>query len=285
MNEAPELNDAQIATRILELLQESVTGLSDADLTLALNISQDRKLVILNKLMVSKYINPIQKQNTIYYLYQDPLLATILESLPRDAKTIYDIISAMGTDGISKNDLNKRSGYNSTNVTNALKVLEKNGLIRSVKSIKQKNKNIYILFDLDPNEEVTGGKWYKNNQFDKKFVDVFCEKTLKYIKSENSPIGVSFNSISNYLTSTELNKGDTRDDHVKDILNVLIYNGEIEEIPSSIKDNPSYKISDWTKIDSLSVFTSIPCGTCPMFVECKEGGVISPENCVYFLDW
>ena len=38
-------------------------------------------------------------------------------------------------------------------------------------------------------------------------------------------------------------------------------------------------------IPASTAFTSIPCGMCPVFNECKEGGAVSPQTCVYFEKW
>lgn len=32
-------------------------------------------------------------------------------------------------------------------------------------------------------------------------------------------------------------------------------------------------------------FTSLPCGVCPVFNDCKEGGPISPQTCEYYQAW
>jgi DNA-directed RNA polymerase III subunit RPC6 len=32
-------------------------------------------------------------------------------------------------------------------------------------------------------------------------------------------------------------------------------------------------------------FTDIPCGVCPVFNECHEGGQVAPEKCEYYKKW
>ena len=65
----------------------------------------------------------------------------------------------------------------------------------------------------------------------------------------------------------------------------MIYDDKIEEILTVNKVNPSYKISDWQKCMKTPVITQTPCGACPVFSECKDGGIISPQTCIYFNDW
>jgi DNA-directed RNA polymerase III, subunit C34 len=34
-----------------------------------------------------------------------------------------------------------------------------------------------------------------------------------------------------------------------------------------------------------NALTEAPCGRCPVFDLCEEGGPVSPSNCVYFTKW
>lgn len=38
-------------------------------------------------------------------------------------------------------------------------------------------------------------------------------------------------------------------------------------------------------VPETTALTSVPCGTCPVFSECHDGGVISPQTCVYYDKW
>ena len=44
-------------------------------------------------------------------------------------------------------------------------------LIKSVKSIHQKTKKIWMLYDLTPSTALTGGPWYTDNEFEHEFVN------------------------------------------------------------------------------------------------------------------
>lgn len=39
------------------------------------------------------------------------------------------------------------------------------------------------------------------------------------------------------------------------------------------------------RIPEVTPFTSVPCGVCPVFNECVEGGKVSPQTCVYYGQW
>lgn len=38
-------------------------------------------------------------------------------------------------------------------------------------------------------------------------------------------------------------------------------------------------------VPSTTPLTSMPCGVCPVIDDCKEGGAISPQTCVYYQTW
>jgi DNA-directed RNA polymerase III subunit RPC6 len=38
-------------------------------------------------------------------------------------------------------------------------------------------------------------------------------------------------------------------------------------------------------VPSATAFTSTPCGVCPVFADCHEGGDISPQTCIYYDQW
>ena len=48
--------------------------------------------------------------------------------------------------------------------------------------------------------------------------------------------------------------------------------------------NVVYRMNRY-QLPATSAFTSTPCGVCPVFDECRPGGVVSPESCVYFETW
>lgn len=40
-----------------------------------------------------------------------------------------------------------------------------------------------------------------------------------------------------------------------------------------------------SKVPVMDYMTAAPCGVCPVFDECTEGGVISPATCPYLSKW
>jgi len=218
----------------------------------------------------------------LVYKAQDPVLGKRLSELEHDEKKVYQTVADSKTNGTIASDISKKVGLTSRVVTSILGKLAKKNLVRSVKSVSKKNRNVWILYDLEPSEDITGGIWYRDNEFDKDFIDALYQKTFNYIEKQEV---VSKKEIAIQLRSSGMTDADLKDENIQSILNMLIYDDKIEEYPSENKANPLYSKSDWQKVLKTPVYAQTPCGTCPLFLECKDGGIVSPQTCLYFDDW
>ena len=57
-------------------------------------------------------------------------------------------------------------------------------LIKSVKSVQASKRKVYMLYDLTPDESVTGGAWYSDQDFESEFVDVLNQHCLKFLQQK-----------------------------------------------------------------------------------------------------
>ncbi|KAK3362470.1 RNA polymerase Rpc34 [Lasiosphaeria hispida] len=98
---------------------------------------------------------------------------------------------------------------------------------------------------------------------------------------------------------------------IQQLVDVLTYDGLIE--PIKVNGRRGYRVTRPTKQDTVAFserrkqreqdggvlidaprmgvkpptngLTEAPCGKCPVFELCEEGGPVSPGNCVYFMQW
>jgi DNA-directed RNA polymerase III subunit RPC6 len=77
-------------------------------------------------------------------------------------------------------------------------------------------------------------------------------------------------------------------EEIQQLLDLLVYDGKIEKLVSGA-DAFSYKALRKTFLDEDdqldSALTEAPCGRCPVFNLCEEGGPVGPSNCEYFNEW
>lgn len=119
------------------------------------------------------------------------------------------------------------------------------------------------------------------------------------------PRGTSYTSyptasaIENFIASNNILKGITltHADLVA-LLDMLVYDGALERVGldgfRTARTLTPRDLEDWTadqrREGSASAgggtgLSQAPCGRCPVFALCEEGGPISASNCVYFEEW
>jgi DNA-binding MarR family transcriptional regulator len=61
--------------------------------------------------------------------------------------------------GVWTKDMKIRTNLAQPQITKILKTLEGRNLIKSVKSVNNPSRKLYMLFELEPSREITGGAW------------------------------------------------------------------------------------------------------------------------------
>jgi hypothetical protein len=74
-----------------------------------------------------------------------------------------------------------KSNLSQIQMQKVLKTLEMRKLIKAVKSVASKNRKVYMLYELEPSKELTGGAWYTEQEFDAEFIEVLRDHCLKFI--------------------------------------------------------------------------------------------------------
>ncbi|KAE9368426.1 RNA polymerase Rpc34 [Stipitochalara longipes BDJ] len=74
---------------------------------------------------------------------------------------------------------------------------------------------------------------------------------------------------------------------IQTLLDIMCFDDRIERVIAG-SDGIAYKALRKSLLDEderSSVLTEAPCGRCPVFDLCEEGGPVGPSNCEYFSDW
>lgn len=94
---------------------------------------------------------------------------------------------------------------------------------------------------------------------------------------------VSLEEIAQTIRTMGYSRVPLKDTDVKAVIDTLVFDGTVDEVEEENK-SITYRPALLVKPDH-SPFTSMPCGVCPVFNECKPGGSVSPETCIYFDKW
>uniref|UniRef100_A0A8C1AEH2 Polymerase (RNA) III (DNA directed) polypeptide F n=1 Tax=Cyprinus carpio carpio TaxID=630221 RepID=A0A8C1AEH2_CYPCA len=202
-------------------------------------------------------------------------------------KLVYQIIEDAGN-----KDTFHLSNLPLTEINKILKNLESKKLIKAVKSV--------------PDRSVTGGAWYSDQDFESEFVEVLNQQCFKFLQSKaeaardskqspmvqrNSSFATS-HEVWKYICALGISKVDLSMEDIETILNTLIFDGKVEMTIIAAKEGTVGSVDGEMKlyrgvnpIIQPTGLVKTPCGLCPVFDDCHEGGEISPSNCVYMAEW
>lgn len=157
------------------------SALQDAlpDLSLEMLSNGINQLLRLCRLTVYKTLEDNQEGLKYKFVSKDD--ASKLRGLSMDDMLIYQLIREAKTQGVWSRDLKLRSNLQQAQVARILKILEQRTLIKAVRSVEGANRKVYMLYDLEPAREVTGGAWYTDRHLDSEFVGQAREICLQYI--------------------------------------------------------------------------------------------------------
>ncbi|CAM6115383.1 unnamed protein product [Calypogeia fissa] len=264
-------------------LQQSVLEENTKDLDLEV-VTQ-----AINALLGKGHIQLFQQGGTLIYKEANKDEVAKFKGLSSEDMLVYQAIQQSANSGIWTMDLKRRTNLQQPQVTKAIKTLETRNLIKAVKSVEHKSRKVYMLFELEPSRDVTGGAFYTEQEFDVEFISVLKHQCLHFILRQGL---ATLENVADSVRKSGITKEELRLQDFKQIIDMLVLDGEIEEeISSSIGahaafplDTVCYKGSK-SRIQETSAFTNIPCGVCPVLRECTADGIISPKTCVYFQHW
>jgi len=292
---------SELELSVLKLCRENPKGLHDNTLEEKLPaVSVEERSSVINALLGKRRLQIFKSDQSDQLVYKEfsRVFANKLKGLGSEETLVYQIIQAGGNMGIWTKELKMQSNLQQPQISKILRSLEGRQLIKAVKSVASKNRKVYMLYELEPSREITGGAWYTEQEFDGEFISVLTDLCHKFIVRSNV---CTLGQIAEFVSSSQLSKVKLELEDVLSIVNTLVFDGKVEEVASesagsklATQPREGYaadKMRSWCyKASRLetpvpSPFTSSPCGVCPVFNECTPDGMISPARCVYFSQW
>lgn len=275
--------------RILDLLQASPDGLSQEGLNDVLGSIGQAGALALNRLLQKRQVQIFQQGSTHIYKLQPKEEAGKFKGLTPDDMLVYQVIQQSSIMGIWTKDMKRNTNLQQPQVAKAIKNLEARNLIKAVKSIASKGKKVYMLAELKPSKELTGGAWYTDQVFDSEFINVMKQQCVQFVLKQGL---ASVENIADAVRKSGITKEELRVKDFKQLMDMLVLDGEVEETVSTgagpfaafPPDTLLYRSSQG-RLSETSAFTNIPCGVCPVLHECTDDGLISPKTCVYYQNW
>jgi len=294
--------DAKLEAKFVELCSRHPEGLAGdvLDQEMKDEIPVEKRKIIINSLTSRGRLRIWQDASgQIVYKILSAQDSNKFRGLGQAEMVIYQMIGREGNMGIWIRDIRQRSGIPQAQVEKILKTLKARKLVKCEKSIAAKNKKVYMLYELEPAKEVTGGAWYNaKGEFDTAFVDGLYTAAVKCISREG-PKGATAEFVTAWIKQMGIFNVELTSEDIAAVLNAMTYDGVLEVVPNDDepldpvlgkKDGEKKYVSN--KLyrlvptgQTVSEFTSIPCSRCPVASQCSEDGIISPSTCEYFTKW
>ncbi|KAF9436636.1 34-kDa subunit of RNA polymerase III (C) [Entomortierella beljakovae] len=282
-------------------------GLSTADfMVIHPEFDLEETARVINDLLTKAHIDLFQVRGELIYKALKKENAGKTLSLTGEEQVVYNTIRSSGNEGIWTKHLKSKTNLHESVIKKCLRVLEQRALVKAIKSVKHPTRKLYMLMELTPSVEVTGGPWFTDQELDVDFVEQLTHQCYKYILMKSFPrdpssiFTTSHNAypsaatIRKYIVEKRISQVDLSVDDITMLLDVLIYDGKIERFIAQIDedwdDEDMDTESDWVykavrDKKSESAWQDCPCGVCPVADFCSDSGPVNPSSCAYYSKW
>ncbi|KAF1935551.1 RNA polymerase Rpc34 [Clathrospora elynae] len=107
-----------------------------------------------------------------------------LRRLTPDERLLYHHIDQVQAEGIWSKALRARTNVTQQTLTKCLKSLESKDLVQSVMSVKFPNRKMYLLKHLKPSEDIAGGPWQSEGDFDVALINTISGIIAQHVENE-----------------------------------------------------------------------------------------------------
>jgi len=142
--------------------------------------------------------------------------------------------------------------------------LENRRLIKPVKSVNAKAKKLYMLYNLTPAKELTGGPWYTELEFDHEFISELRTFLMHCVRRLNGGRGVTLSELKEKMVQANVSRVQLSLEEVQQLMQTLAYDHIIE--------------TDSVNTDGEAVFVAARRVTPMCEFKCKSGVFIEPHH-------
>ena len=165
----------------------------------------------------------------LFYTLVAEDMAAKFSGLDVTARMVYQIIDKAGDRGIWTKDIRMQSNIQQQALNKIFKSLESRRLIKPVKSVNAKAKKLYMVYDLTPSKELTGGVWYSDLEFDYDFIAELRTFLVQCVRRLNGGRGVTLREIRDKMLQANVSRVDLSLNEIAQLLQTLIYDYIVEE--------------------------------------------------------
>ncbi|KAF5275415.1 hypothetical protein FQA39_LY06872 [Lamprigera yunnana] len=295
--ETTDSTQSESEKHFLELAKSKPNGISNDDIkNKMLDVPPEVWTKIINKFLKSGTLELFKDKGTLLYKYKDPSKKTEIKGSDSEEKIVYKIIEEAGSKGIWIRDIRFKSNLNMTQLNKVLKSLETKKFIKAVKSVAASKKKVYMLYNLEPDNSVTGGAWYQDQDFESEFVDVLNQQCYRFLESKSESAvklggGPLMCRNRSYATATDvhkfiselgISKVQLAVNDIESILYTVVLDNKAERTANA---NGEYLYRATKPFLNPPGIVRSTCGICPIIERCGDAGLINAKSCKYLTEW
>lgn len=253
-NQSSSAATEDLRSRFLNIfeLPKFKAGISNSDLQKHFPNEIEQLAGIINELSSESRIVMSRTKNDLFYNLLAEEEASKFHNLDQYARLVYSVIEKAGNEGIWTRDIRGETNLQTSQLTKIYKQLEGRQLIKPVKSVNAKTKKLYMLYDLTPSTNLTGGIWYSADlEYDHEFINEMRNFLLLVAKKKNNGNGVVLKEFHEMLTRANISRVSLGLPEVQQLLDTLVFDYHLTKL-ERVDGDHVYKESP--KITSLCKF-------------------------------
>ena len=204
-----------------------------------------------------------------------------LGDLTNEQLLVLQTVERAENAGVWLRDIKNATSMQQQTLNKALKVLEARKLVKTVKSVQQKTKKLYMAYDLTPTREVSGGPWYTDQEFDHEFVDGIKRFVVKFVTEKQH---CTLEDIHAALAKSRISTVPLEIGDVRLVVDTLLCDARLEQLHLRTAAGRSVHFKIAKPAVDVAWVAAIPCGACP-WPRCAVDGRHTPATCQYLEKW
>uniref|UniRef100_A0A5S6Q4B8 DNA-directed RNA polymerase III subunit RPC6 n=1 Tax=Trichuris muris TaxID=70415 RepID=A0A5S6Q4B8_TRIMR len=245
----------------------------------------------INSLLSSQKVEVLRSGSQLFYKTRAQSADDNAQALNPSESIVYQLIEDAGNRGIWVRDLKTKSNVPHPQFKKVLKSLENRKLVKYMTTVGASRQKVYLLYDLQPDDSVSGGTLYPEQQLDIQYVNIISKQCLKFLKQkvqtqrakDEGQLAIDWEYVSShelcdFINDLKISKVKLDTKEVEKIMDTLVYESALERTHSG--GTKMYRIA--RPLFTPGGFSQSPCFFCPVFYDCNSNGIISPGSCSYF---
>jgi DNA-directed RNA polymerase III subunit RPC6 len=232
--EADVVDTEELRNRFVSLFQEPdyQSGVANSALKIKFGNAEYPHLVpIINDLVQKSRLVMSRVGDELFYNLVSNEVANKFEGLDVSAKMVYQVIEKAGNMGIWTKDVRNQTNIQQQALSKIFKALETRRLIKPVKSVTAKSKKLYMVYNLTPAKELTGGPWYTELEFDHEFINEMRKFLMKCVLKINAGQGVTIYEIKEKMVQANISRVELSLEDVHQLMQTLAFDQLIDQVP------------------------------------------------------